>query len=155
MMKDARFVIPPALAWILSRLPQTPPAAVLAFALDRLLFPRLPLADLEALLEQPLRIEVSDLGLRLALTLTRQGFRPLPLHVAPRLTLRAAARDFLALLRREEDADTLFFQRRLVLSGDTELGLLVKNTLDAIELEIPLLSHLHSRSVSVANRQRP
>ncbi|MDD3434301.1 MAG: SCP2 sterol-binding domain-containing protein [Tepidiphilus sp.] len=143
MMKDARFVIPPALARIVSRLPQTPPAAVLAFALDRLLFPLLPLADLEALLEQPLRIEVSDLGLRLALTLTRQGFRPLPLYVAPRLTLRATARDYLALLRREEDADTLFFQRRLVLSGDTELGLLVKNTLDAIELEVPFLPHLH------------
>ena len=92
MMKDARFVIPPALAWIVSRLPQTPPAAVLAFALDRLLFPRLPLPELDALLEQPLRIEVSDLGLRLALTLTRRGFRPLPAHVAPRLTLRACAR---------------------------------------------------------------
>ncbi len=139
MMKDARFVIPPALAWIVSRLPQTPPAAVLAFALDRLLFPRLPLPELDALLEQPLRIEVSDLGLRLALTLTRRGFRPLPAHVAPRLTLRATTRDFLALLRREEDADTLFFQRRLALSGDTELGLLVKNTLDAIEIELPFL----------------
>ncbi len=29
----------------------------------------------------------------------------------------------------------LFFQRRLVIEGDTELGLYVKNLMDAIELE--------------------
>lgn len=33
--------------------------------------------------------------------------------------------------RGETDADTLFFQRRLRISGDTELGLIVKNWLDA------------------------
>ena len=33
------------------------------------------------------------------------------------------------------DPDTLFFQRRLVIEGDTELGLYVKNLMDAIELE--------------------
>jgi O2-independent ubiquinone biosynthesis accessory factor UbiT len=32
-------------------------------------------------------------------------------------------------------ANTLFFSRRLVMEGDTELGLQVKNTLDAIDLE--------------------
>ncbi len=34
---------------------------------------------------------------------------------------------------RKEDSDTLFFNRRLVVEGDTELGLVAKNTLDAIE----------------------
>ena len=42
--------------------------------------------------------------------------------------------------RREEDPDTLFFSRRLMMEGDTELGLVVKNTLDALEL--PVLEHL-------------
>lgn len=37
------------------------------------------------------------------------------------------------LARREEDPDTLFFSRRLTLEGDTELGLLVENTLDALD----------------------
>jgi predicted lipid carrier protein YhbT len=40
------------------------------------------------------------------------------------------------LARRQEDPDTLFFSRRLSMEGDTELGLLVKNTLDAIELPV-------------------
>jgi predicted lipid carrier protein YhbT len=48
--------------------------------------------------------------------------------------MSARARDFLALLLREEDPDTLFFSRRLLMEGDTELGLLVKNTLDGIDL---------------------
>jgi predicted lipid carrier protein YhbT len=37
------------------------------------------------------------------------------------------------LAARREDADTLFFQRRLRMSGDTELGLYLKNFLDAFE----------------------
>jgi predicted lipid carrier protein YhbT len=37
------------------------------------------------------------------------------------------------LAARKEDPDTLFFSRRLVMEGDTELGLLIKNTLDAID----------------------
>ncbi|MGO2436765.1 MAG: ubiquinone anaerobic biosynthesis accessory factor UbiT, partial [Serratia proteamaculans] len=35
----------------------------------------------------------------------------------------------------KQDPDTLFFQRRLQIEGDTELGLYVKNLMDAIELE--------------------
>ena len=63
-------------------------------------------------------------------------------------SLKAAdARDFLLLGLRREDADTLFFNRRLTLGGDTELGLFVKNTLDA--LEIPVLDILR-RGAEVA-----
>ena len=50
---------------------------------------------------------------------------------AGRAELGARLADFLALMRADMDADTLFFQRRLRISGDTELGLIVKNWLDA------------------------
>ncbi|MEF1307042.1 SCP2 sterol-binding domain-containing protein, partial [Vibrio owensii] len=36
---------------------------------------------------------------------------------------------------RKEDPDTLFFQRRLSIEGDTELGLEVKNLMDSVDLE--------------------
>lgn len=49
----------------------------------------------------------------------------------PALTLRARAADYLRLLAGEADTDTLFFQRRLAISGDTALGLEVKYWLDA------------------------
>jgi predicted lipid carrier protein YhbT len=35
------------------------------------------------------------------------------------------------LVSRQEDPDTLFFLRRLMIEGDTELGLAVKNLLDS------------------------
>jgi len=37
------------------------------------------------------------------------------------------------MMLREEDPDTLFFNRKLVIEGDTELGLIVKNLLDSID----------------------
>ncbi len=39
------------------------------------------------------------------------------------------------LAAREVDADTLFFSRRLVMQGSTELGLIVRNAIDAIDLQ--------------------
>ena len=43
------------------------------------------------------------------------------------------------LASRLEDADTLFFQRRLELTGDTELGLTARNLLDRLPWEsVPL-----------------
>ena len=43
--------------------------------------------------------------------------------------------DFLLLSSRTEDADTLFFQRRLKMQGDTELGLYLKNFLDGMDID--------------------
>ncbi len=53
--------------------------------------------------------------------------------LAADLTIRSTVSGFLALALRREDPDTLFFTRRLVMTGDTELGLVVKNVLDAID----------------------
>ena len=52
------------------------------------------------------------------------------------LTLSANAHDFLRLAQRLDDPDTLFFNRSLSMEGDTELGLMVKNTLDALTLPV-------------------
>ena len=53
--------------------------------------------------------------------------------------MRGSVTDLLLLAGRLEDADTLFFQRRLVLTGDTELGLTARNLLDRLPWEsVPL-----------------
>ena len=49
-----------------------------------------------------------------------------PSFVAARLL------DRLLWPRGQDDADRLFFERALVMEGDTEFGLMIKNTLDAI-----------------------
>ncbi|MBI2316775.1 MAG: SCP2 sterol-binding domain-containing protein [Betaproteobacteria bacterium] len=61
------------------------------------------------------------------------GFVPLTSATAAEVTFRASACDFYLMARRIEDPDTLFFNRRLRIEGDTELGLVVKNALDAID----------------------
>lgn len=80
-------------------------------------------------------ITVEDLGLRSSFVVRDGAFRPLwhrgPQDGGAELELGAKLADFVALMRSETDADTLFFQRRLRIAGDTELGLIVKNWLDA------------------------
>jgi predicted lipid carrier protein YhbT len=78
-----------------------------------------------------LRLEIA--GLRAGPQFTPAGTGLVPvLFGKPDVTVRASLPDYLALALRREDPDTLFFSRRLVLEGDTELGLALKNALDAI-----------------------
>lgn len=84
-----------------------------------------------------LGITVTDLGLHWAFGL--RGGRLVVVGEAPEAEVRGTATDLLLLASRLEDADTLFFQRRLVLTGDTELGLHARNTLDRLEWgQLPL-----------------
>lgn len=129
------FTLPPMLAGLAARLPQRPPARALTLALNFARGRILPVEDLEPLAGRHLRLRVKDAGLTLDFTLGPTGFRTIERRAAPDLTLSATLRDYIALALREEDADTLFFDRRLLMEGDTELGLLVKNTLDAVDWE--------------------
>jgi predicted lipid carrier protein YhbT len=133
-MKLPHLVVPAAIGRAVARLPQLPPTLLLVTGLNLALGRILPREQLEPLLGKRLRIRVSDAGLSLGFGLTARGFVPTPPHPDPDLVISATARDFLALALREEDPDTLFFSRRLLMEGDTDLGLLVKNTLDAVEL---------------------
>lgn len=77
-------------------------------------------------------ITVEDLGLRSSFTVRGGAFRPVWERTVCELELGAKVADLLALMRADSDADTLFFQRRLRISGDTELGLIVKNWLERL-----------------------
>lgn len=133
-MKLPDFTLPALVARLGQRLPQLPPALALIAALNLALGRLLPRGPLTPMLGKRFAIRVSDAGLSLRFAYGERGFHPAFGPAAADLTISARARDFLALLTREEDADTLFFNRRLQMEGETELGLLVKNTLDAIEL---------------------
>ena len=122
---------PPLLASLVEKLPATPPSLAFTLAANQLLWPALQELDWQPLLGRRYAVRVTDLGLSLRFTVTSRGFSPD--NGTPDLTISAAARDFLLLLSRREDPDTLFFSRRLVSEGDTELGLVVKNLLDALD----------------------
>lgn len=115
-----------------SRLPTAPPSLLAALLLDRFLLPRLPAAARQALTGHCVALSVTDLGLHVLLQLGRTGFSPAPQQTPPRLSIAAPSTSYLRLLRGDDDPDRLFFERALVMEGDTELGLVLKNTLDAI-----------------------
>jgi predicted lipid carrier protein YhbT len=128
------FTVPGPFARLNARLPQLPPTLALTTALNlapETVLPRAPLAPLKG---RHVCVAVRDAGLRLDFTLGASGrFYPCRPDAPTDLTISATLRDFIALALREEDADTLFFGRRLLMEGDTSLGVLVKNTLDAID----------------------
>lgn len=91
--------------------------------------------ELDFLQGRWLGIEIRDLDLRWA-TSVSEG--QLQVSDAQQIDVwfRGDANDLILVAARKRDPDTLFFQRRLVIEGDTELGLEVKNLMDAIELEM-------------------
>ena len=103
---------PAALLRLIERLPVEPPSFALAVLLNRVLLPRLDPAAYAALVGRVVEISLTDIGLRFRLEL-----------------LARASGGFAAV------AD----ERALVMEGDTEYGLLLKNTLDAIGPLLPTL----------------
>ncbi len=150
-MNTSRTLLPFSLVRLVERLPAYPPALAFTLGLNAVVWPALKEHGISGLAGRRYCLHVRDLGLRLHFSLGPRGFVAQSPGAAD-LTLRAASRDFLALALRREDPDTLFFSRRLVTEGDTELGLLVKNTLDALDLPerlanlpLPGIKHLLAR----------
>jgi predicted lipid carrier protein YhbT len=90
--------------------------------------------DWEAFHGRRFCVHVRDTGLRAYFSLGDRGFVT-EWDEQAEVTFAASAEDFLRLALRLEDPDTLFFNRRLLIEGDTDLGLRAKNMLDAVELE--------------------
>jgi O2-independent ubiquinone biosynthesis accessory factor UbiT len=121
------------LALPLRLLPSVAHSRALALALNRIMADALRDGELDFLLGRRVGIEVDDIGVRYCLSLANGRIRACAKETRPDATVAGRSGDFLLLAARREDADTLFFQRRLRMSGDTELGLYLKNFLDAFE----------------------
>ena len=132
---------------MLARLPAYPGSVLLTTALNLVLADQLPADVRELLVGRKLRIHVRDARLTFDFTWTGRRFGALHRQQQADLVIGANAQDFLRLAQRQEDPDTLFFSRRLSMEGDTELGLVVKNTLDALELPVLDLRELGPRKV--------
>jgi len=124
---------PEPLRAVLSRLPHYPPSAAFAALLTLQFGEQLNTATLPELAGKKIKLRIQDVGVTLLFQAGPDGFSACGTGGADAdLTITATAQDFLALALRREDPDTLFFSRRLLMEGDTELGLLLKNTLDGM-----------------------
>ena len=132
-----RFKLPAFVSAVGNKLPQWPHALVLVTGLNAVLKMKLlPQDSLDLLEGRSFLVDVLDTGGHAEFTYCNGLFRPLfTLPETPDLAFRANLSAFLQLVARQEDPDTLFFNRELSIEGDTELGLIVKNMLDAVEWE--------------------
>ena len=126
-------VLPPFAAGIGRRLPGLPPRFALVKTLNLMLERGLLPADMALFNGRKFEIDVLDAGIRVRFSADAEQFTAAAFDGAPDLRLAANAVDFLRMMLREEDPDTLFFKRKLHIEGDTELGLITKNLLDSVE----------------------
>ena len=82
-----------------------------------------------------LKVEVSDLGL--CWFISEQGGKLVVARECEHadVCFSGNSQDLVLIAGRREDPDSLFFQRRLKIEGDTELGLEVKNLMDSLDLD--------------------
>lgn len=137
--------LPALLAGIGRRLPTAPLRPVVARLLERVFAEALADGSLELLEGREFAICVEDLGLQLGFTQTAGRLQVTSGDSADAL-IRGPAAAFTWLAAKRADPDTLFFHRHLVMEGDTELGLTIKNLLDATDLDalpVPLQQGLN------------
>lgn len=91
--------------------------------------------DFEFLAGKWLKVEVSDLELCWFIS-EQDGKLVVARHCEQAdVYFSGTTNDLILIAGRKEDPDSLFFQRRLKIEGDTELGLEVKNLMDSLDLD--------------------
>ncbi len=109
--------------------------------------------DFEFLEGRWMQVEILDLGLSWYFSAADSRLLVSNTESAD-AAIRGNLKEFLLLANRSEDPDTLFFQRRLRIDGDTELGLEVKNLMDSIDHDAfpPLLKRALEQGAALAQR---
>ena len=105
----------------------------LHLALNRAFREPLEAGELEFLEGSRIRIRITDAHIDWLIASTENGFRPVARELDEHVSISGELFDFVLLATRQADPDTLFFQRRIRIEGDTELGLGVKNTMDSMD----------------------
>lgn len=91
--------------------------------------------DFDFLEDKWLKVSVTDLDLSWYISYQDEQ---LVVETTPQqedVSFSGPLNDLVLIAGRKEDPDTLFFQRRLSIEGDTELGLEVKNLMDSVDLD--------------------
>ncbi|MEI8030932.1 MAG: SCP2 sterol-binding domain-containing protein [Comamonadaceae bacterium] len=151
-MQVSPFLLPKPVGNLLSYLPAYPGSLLFVTGLNLALARNLASDVRQMLIGKKMRLRVTDAQWAFDFEWLNDRFSACQNKGEADLTISASAYDFVLLARRQEDPDTLFFSRRLCMEGDTELGLLVKNTIDAIEL--PVLNFEQLKPAQVLARMK-
>lgn len=117
--------------------PATIQTAMLARLLNHLLKGQAIAGELEVLNGKRLAIEITDIATALDFTIKRGRLYRTAYagHGNRDVCIRGRLEHFWQLAARQEDPDTLFFNRQLEIEGETETGLYIKNLLDSLDYD--------------------
>jgi predicted lipid carrier protein YhbT len=132
---DKAPLFPRLLSLPLAIIPNRVHSTTVVTVLNRVLADALRDGELDYLQGRTVRICVRDMQLTFCITLQQGRLAASREKLMPDLSITGTLHAFLLLAARYEDTDTLFFQRRLRMEGDTELGLEVKNFLDGLDVD--------------------
>ena len=126
-------------------IPYSAQKPILSIALNQAFREPLRHGELEFLEGAKIRIKVTDLCIDWLIGVGKDKFEPVNRELKDDVCISGESPDFILLATRQADPDTLFFQRKIRIEGDTELGLGVKNTMDSMDwddLPMPLRKFL-------------
>ncbi|WOT06037.1 ubiquinone anaerobic biosynthesis accessory factor UbiT [Shewanella youngdeokensis] len=124
---------PKALSTPLVLIPFSLKAALLKRILDLVLAEQADDEELDFLSERWVAVNIDDLGLTFEVSYNGNWLiRPVQ---SAEVTFKGDSKSLLLIAAAKEDPDSLFFQRKLCIEGDTELGLEVKNLLLSVEFD--------------------
>ncbi|MDX1705924.1 ubiquinone anaerobic biosynthesis accessory factor UbiT [Pseudidiomarina sp.] len=131
-------------------------AASMSAAMNQILRSELRRGEFAFLQGRWVRVQVTDLDFSFYVSVAGDDSRPrlqVSMHEQPAdVTMRGEMPALLLLISNKVDPDTLFFRRKLLIVGDTELGLQIKNLLDTIELKERLPGILYRFSDQLAEQ---
>lgn len=128
-------VLPAPLSFPFKIIPSFIHNKALVAALNRIFYKDLKEGELNFLQDKIVHISIEDAGIDYRFTLNEDKLAPVNKNQSADIFLQGTVYDYLLLASRREDTDTLFFNRRLHMQGDTELGLFIKNFLDGLDMD--------------------
>jgi len=133
--KKSQPVLPKPFSLPLKILPSFVHNKILITTLNKIFATELKEGELDFLQDKIIHISIKDAGINYSFSLNKNKIIAADKHISPDLFLQGTVYNYLLLASRQEDTDTLFFNRRLQMQGDTELGLYVKNFLDGLDMD--------------------
>lgn len=135
----SKLLSPEKLSWVATKLPMKLNCLVIGQVINSVFAEQIAEGDFDFLEDQQLQIEVLDADLFVAISFSENKIQCT--HFASHATESDASLSIdtgnaIKLIQQEIDPDTLFFHRKLKISGDTELAHQVKNTIDTIDPEV-------------------
>jgi len=116
-------------------LPQSVQNRALLEGLKQVFHEALEDGDFEFLQDKWLRVSIADMNLNWYISYQDEKLLVSDQTEKEDVSFSGNLNDLVLIAGRKEDPDTLFFQRRLSIEGDTELGLEVKNLMDSVDLD--------------------